>query len=84
MHRNIIDVIDKLKPILIEQNIDISELDSIRSSKQFAPPELDYLHWGRLQQEIVSFSGDYGFLEYDQFPDWLKKVSDIITDKDIN
>ena len=80
-NRNIIEVINKIKPIFIEQGLSTSELDSIIDSKKFSPPEMDNVHWIRLQAELVDIADDYFDKPYEQFPDWLKKISDIITNK---
>lgn len=80
MGRNVIDVINKIKPIFQEQNLSTKELDSIISSKEFSPPELDHIHWSRLQVEINDIANQHitNITELEEFPDWLKKISDII------
>lgn len=80
MSRNVIDVINKLKPIFEQQGLSTKELDSIISSKQFASPELDHIHWSRLQDEINYIANEHitNITELEKFPDWLKKISDII------
>lgn len=81
MARNIIDVIDQIRPILVENQIDTTQLDEIVTSKQFAPPELDHLHWRALQTLLTHIAFNHTSEGYEQFPDWLKRVSDIVTDK---
>lgn len=80
-NRNIIDVINQIKPILIENGQDVTTLDEIISSKEFAAPELDHLHWRALQTFLVHIAMNHTSEGYDQLPDWLKRVSDIITNK---
>lgn len=81
MSRNVIDVINQIKPIFTEQGFDTSELDSIISSKEFAPPELDHLHWERIQQELTRVAEKHLKKDYTEFPDWLQKLSDIALGK---
>lgn len=84
MGRNVIDVINKLKPIFEEQGLPVNELDSIISSKQFSPPELDHLHWSRLQDEITVIANEHitDITDFEKFPDWLKKISNILLDNE--
>lgn len=52
MARNVINVINKLKHVFKEQGISTRQLDSIIKSKEFAPSELDHIHWSRLQGQL--------------------------------
>lgn len=80
MGRSVVEVINKLKPIFEEQGLSTKELDSIISSKEFSAPELDHIHWARLQDEIIYISKDHitDITPLEQFPDWLKKISDVV------
>lgn len=80
MRRNVVDVINKLKPVFEEQGISTHELDSIIKSKEFAPPELDHIHWSRLQNEVNDIANQHitDVTKFEQFPDWLKKISNIM------
>lgn len=80
--RNIIEVINKIKPIYVEQGLDTSELDSIITSKEFAPPELDQLHWQRLQEELNAVAEPHWKKDIEDFPDWLKQISNIVLGKE--
>lgn len=78
MARNIVDVINQIKPILTEQNLEVTKLDSIISSAQYIAPENVYLLWMRLQEELTELTIDHINSRDQPLPDWVVKVSDIV------
>lgn len=84
MGRNVVDVINKVKLVFEEQGIPTNELDAIIRSKEFAPPELDHIHWSRLQEEVNSIANQHitDVTPFESFPDWLKKLSLIMVGKE--
>lgn len=82
MSRNIVDVINKIKPILTEQGLDITPLDSIIASAEFSAPENAHLQWERLQEELIMLTTDHINARDKPLPEWIIKVSNIVTDKE--
>lgn len=81
MARNIVDVINQIKPILIAQEIDITKLDEIISSAEYSAPENAHLHWERLRDELMELTHDYFREPNTIIPNWVVRVSNIVTDQ---
>lgn len=78
MDRNLVDVINEMLKCTPTMDVElVHELNRIKTSLSYAPPEGQYLWWRETQRALINAYGD----DYNMLLDEQRKVVDIFTAK---